>query len=170
MKILTSKSCITSVVLILIISSLATLVGGTLEEKLKTTVVSTSETNDSLPYEGHLRIYVVEPVSRWNMNNHEPYHFGSLGFAYDNALSIDYLGSYNNTMTWNGDVTQNNVMVIASVFSSDTYQAYAYPPSKNPYNAHYVDAAAAASGLQERPRDRRPPAGAPRRGIQQRRA
>jgi len=145
MKILTSKSCITSVVLILIISSLATLVGGTLEEKLKTTVVSTSETNDSLPYEGHLRIYVVEPVSRWNMNNHEPYHFGSLGFAYDNALSIDYLGSYNNTMTWNGDVTQNNVMVIASVFSSDTYQAYAYPPSKNPYNAHYVDAAAAAT-------------------------
>jgi thiol-disulfide isomerase/thioredoxin len=36
-------------------------------------------------------------------------------------------------------------MVMAAVFSPDTYQAYAYPPSNNPFDAHYVDAAAATT-------------------------
>ena len=50
-----------------------------------------SKTNASKPYEGHLRVYIAEPVSRWNMYNQQPYHFGFLDFAFDEDLSINYL-------------------------------------------------------------------------------
>jgi len=44
---------------------------------------------NSTPYTGRLRVYVIEPVSRWMMNNGEPYHFGFLGFAFNGDISID---------------------------------------------------------------------------------
>jgi len=37
-----------------------------------------SKTTDQIPYRGHLRIYIVEPESRWNMEDGNPYHYGFL--------------------------------------------------------------------------------------------
>jgi thiol-disulfide isomerase/thioredoxin len=99
----------------------------------------------SAPYTGRLRIYVTEPVSRWNMYDGNPYHFGFLGFAHNGAISIDAGDTYTNSMTWNGDVTESNVMVMAVVFNSEAHQGYAYPPSGNPFTAYYTDATAAAT-------------------------
>ncbi len=50
---------------------------------------SANEIVTSAPYTGRLRLYVVEPVSRWNMYNGHPYHFGFLGFAFNGVISID---------------------------------------------------------------------------------
>ena len=50
-----------------------------------------------------------------------------------------------NTITWNGDITEDNVMVIAALFNPIAHQGYAYPPSTNSFPAYYVDAAAAAT-------------------------
>jgi PKD repeat protein len=97
------------------------------------------------PYTGRLRIYVVEPVSRWNMYNQQPYHFGFLGYAFNQDISIGSLDTYQNSITWNGDVTEDNAMVIAVVFNSEPHQGYAHPPSGNPFTAYYNDAAAAAT-------------------------
>jgi PKD repeat protein len=97
------------------------------------------------PYTGRLRIYVVEPVSRWNMYNGQPYHFGFLGFAYNQDISIDPQDTYHNSVTWTGDVTESNAMVMAVVFNSEPHQGYAYPPSSNPFTAYYTDATAAAT-------------------------
>ncbi len=38
-----------------------------------------------------------------------------------------------------------NTMVFAVVFNSEQHQGYAYPPSNNPFDAYYVDAATAAN-------------------------
>jgi len=101
-------------------------------------------------YFGHLRVYVVEPTSRWNNYDRDPYHFGFLDFAISEELSIEYLDSYSKQVTWSAqdagysNVQQNNIMVIATIFNPEAKKAYAYPPTQNPFNAHYVDAAAGA--------------------------
>jgi thiol-disulfide isomerase/thioredoxin len=99
----------------------------------------------SAAYQGRIIIYVVEPVSRWNMYNGQPYHFGSLGEAYDNTLSINYQDTWTHTTTWTGTFTESNIMVMAAVFNAAGNQAYANPPSGNPFTAHYVDATASAT-------------------------
>jgi len=97
---------------------------------------------DSIPYEGHLRIYIVEPESRWDMYDGNPYHYAFLDFAFNDVLSIDYLDTYEDSITWEGDVDEDNVMVIAALFNPKIYKAYAYPPNGNQFNANYVDATA----------------------------
>jgi len=99
----------------------------------------------SAPYTGRLRLYVVEPVSRWDMYNGQPYHYGFLGFAYNGAISIDPADTYTNSITWNGDITESNAMVMAVVFNSESHQGYANPPAGNPFTAYYTDATAAAT-------------------------
>ena len=100
------------------------------------------QTNDSLIYNGYLRIYIVEPTSRWNMYDGRPYHNGFLDFAYDDTISLEYMKPIENSITWKGNVSEDNVFVIAAVFNPLANIAYAYPPSSKPFEAYYVDASA----------------------------
>jgi len=131
-----------SIGLLFILSSATSIVGAS-TRSLKQT--DSSQTTTGYPYQGHLRIYVTEPISRWNMSNKQPYHFGSLGLADDENLSIQYQDTFSKSIIWSGDVQENNVMVMAAVFNQKSQTAYAYPPNQNPFEAHYVDAAAAAA-------------------------
>ncbi|MCK5636249.1 MAG: PKD domain-containing protein [Thermoplasmatales archaeon] len=102
------------------------------------------------PYDGHLRVYVVEPISRFDNYDGDPYHFGFLDFAIDEQLSIDYLDTYTKQVTWDAqqagysNVEEQNIIVMAAVFYPESVKRYAYPPATNPFDAYYVDAAAAA--------------------------
>ena len=78
------------------------------------------------------------------MYDDQPYHNGFLDFAYEGALSLEYLETYQNSITWQGNITENNVFVIAALFNPIANIGYAYPPSSKPFEAQYVDAAAAA--------------------------
>jgi len=110
----------------------------------------TKQTNSNL-YVGQLRVYIAEPKSRWDNYDNDPYHYAFLDFAIDETLSIDYLQTYKTNTTWNAidagykNVKQDNVIVIAAVFNPEINQGYANPPSKNPFDAYYVDAAAGAT-------------------------
>ncbi|MDD5778438.1 MAG: Ig-like domain-containing protein [Candidatus Thermoplasmatota archaeon] len=104
---------------------------------------------DSGSYAGVLRLYVVEPVSRWNDYEGDPYHFGFLDYAFNEQLSIPFGDTWEESITWDaaaagyGDVDQDNLMVMAAVFNPQIRTGYANPPFSNPFDAHYVDAAAA---------------------------
>jgi len=106
--------------------------------------------NDAGSYEGRMRAYVVEPVSRWNDDNGNPYHFGFMGFAINETLSLGYGMTYTSEVVWDGasygysNLSQDNLMVIAVVFNGDVNQGYANPPSEYPFDAHYADQAIAA--------------------------
>jgi len=96
--------------------------------------------NEPTEYNGHLRVYIVEKESRWNDNGGNPYHFGVLDIPIDRSLSTtpqpqsqqqgqsSPLGgtTYTFIKTWLGalygfgDITQNNILVIASVFDPDS--------------------------------------------------
>jgi thiol-disulfide isomerase/thioredoxin len=110
----------------------------------------TQQTNNN-SYNGQLRVYIVEPQSRWDNFDGDPYHYGFLDYAIDETLSINYLDTYNTEVTWNAqeagysNVKENNIIVIAAVFNPEINKGYAYPPSRNQFDAHYVDAAAGAT-------------------------
>ncbi len=105
----------------------------------------------NLPYQGHLRIYVVEPESRWNNYDNEPYHYGFLNFAFNDVISIDYLDTFSETIIWDGneigygDIQESNIMVIAAIFNPEIKKTYADPPTGGLFESHYVDASAGAT-------------------------
>jgi hypothetical protein len=89
------------------------------------------QNNESIRFDGRLRVYVVEPDSRWSDSNGIPYRFGFLSFAFDRKLSlvkkdIKNLGeTYTYTSIWIGglygfkDISIDNIMVIAAIFDEE---------------------------------------------------
>jgi len=90
------------------------------------------QNNEAEEYDGHLRVYIVEKESRWNDAQGQPYHFGTLAIPIDKSLAVPqshpYLidDTYTFTKTWFGalngfgDITEDNIMVIAAVFDGET--------------------------------------------------
>jgi len=98
------------------------------------------QNNEPEEYDGHLRVYITEIGSRWNDAQSNPYRFATLYIPIDKSLAVvsptvvKQQGqsspldgdTYTFTKTWFGaihgfgDITQDNIMVIASVFDSDT--------------------------------------------------
>lgn len=102
-------------------------------------------------YDGALRVFVIEPLSRWNMNFGGRYHYAVLGFAMDIGLDMVPFDTNTWTVEWNGlthgysNVAEDNIMVIGAVYNGEGHSAYSDPGEDNhPFTAHYVDAAAAA--------------------------
>ena len=108
---------------------------------------------DSPPYKGLLRIFIVEPDSRWDMNNNQPYHFAFLDFAFNENIEIPYTESYQLQVNWNPEdsgypissITEENIMAIAAIYNQESTKKYANPPFQNPFQAHFIDATAAAT-------------------------
>lgn len=100
--------------------------------------------NQGNQYDGYLKIYIVEIYSRWKMYNKQHYHNALFDIAYDDEISIRYLDKYEDTINWQGDIEEDNVIIMAVVYNSDSIINYADPPSSRPFNAHLVDAAAGA--------------------------
>lgn len=103
-------------------------------------------------YNCWLRIYVVEPQSRWtDYSNYYHYEFGFLDFGLDTALSLPYLDTYQTTRTWTCPsglvkIDSANIMVMAAVFTQeDGGTSYSYPPNSSPFTIHAANAAAAAT-------------------------
>ncbi len=106
--------------------------------------------SSNLVYEGLLKIYVVEPVSRWDDHDGKPYKFGFLDFAYDDSVELPYMEKKNISVIWDaskagyGDVSPGNLMAIAVLLNPVPHDGFANPPFGNKFEAHYVDACAAA--------------------------
>ncbi len=101
-------------------------------------------------FEGTLRVYVVEPESRWLDRYGGAYAYGFLDFAMISDLSLSD-SIWQGTSTWSAatagfsGVTQNNSMVIAVLFSNIGEQRDAAPPLEVYYTSYPVQAAAAAT-------------------------
>lgn len=115
------------------------------------TAAAVKSSDSRANYNCWLRIYFVEPVSRWADNTHYYYYeFGFLDFGLDTALSIPYLGTYETTRTWTCPIglvkfDSSNIEVMAAVFNQESGgTGYSNPPSNNPFTIHAVDASAAA--------------------------
>jgi len=99
-------------------------------------------------YTGYVRLYVVEPISRWKDLTNRPFHYGFLGLAMDTAVFVQYLDTLRISKTWNGNlygfgnITEGNIEVEAVVANVEGHLGTSGPGAV--FTAHYIDAAAAA--------------------------
>jgi hypothetical protein len=102
-------------------------------------------------YTGTLRVFMVEPTSRWTDRNGDAYQFGFLDYAMVIDISLQDTSTWTQTITWDGpgngyqDVTEGNIMAIAALYNSVGEQKDAWPPYGYWFTAYPVDAAAAAA-------------------------
>jgi hypothetical protein len=88
--------------------------------------------NESDEYNGHLHVYVTEVDSTlWDDKWGDPYTFAFLDYAWNEDVTISASSSWDDTDIWDGydhhtgydvyyeDITQDNIMVIASIFDED---------------------------------------------------
>jgi thiol-disulfide isomerase/thioredoxin len=101
-------------------------------------------------YRGNLKIYMVEPTSRWDTNDNEPYHFGFLDFAFDGKIDIS--DTFTKNIFWNPswdqswDVDEDNIMAIAVLFNEDSEIRHSIPDTQErQFDAYFADAAAGAT-------------------------
>ncbi len=100
-------------------------------------------------YAGTIRVFMVEPVSRWADGNGDAYGFGLLDFALEQAVEIKEYEAWEQTVVFNPaasgfTVSPSNIMAQAVLFNVDSVETDAFPPYGNLFQAHYVDAAAQA--------------------------
>jgi hypothetical protein len=107
-------------------------------------------------YEGTIRVFVSEIVSRWYDNDGHTFHNALLSFALQEAVAIADGDSLTWDLTWNGnnyveyngqdfgDLAEDNCVVTAAVFNVDFYQGYSYG-TDGPFWVHEVDASASAT-------------------------
>lgn len=102
-------------------------------------------------YGGALRVFVVEPEGRWDMNFWGPYHYAFIGFAMNIGLNMVPFDTNTWSVEWRGgaygygNISDTNIMVIGAIFNGEGHGAYSDPGENNhPFTAHYVDAGAAA--------------------------
>ena len=119
-----------------------------------TSVGSAAEVQDRLkisPSAGYactIRLYIVEPVSRWTDAYDNEFSFGFLDFGMVENIDADNGSTWMTTVGWNGtvagypDIQEDNIMVIAVLFNEASAPTDAYPPFGYWFNAHSVDAAA----------------------------
>mgnify|MGYP001216948222 CR=1 FL=1 len=99
-------------------------------------------------FNGYIRAYIVEPVSRYDNYDGNPYHFGFLDYAFDQQVELDpheevvletiWIGGNHSDSDGNdfSDISYNNLNIFVSFFndesaSADDYalqSAFAIPP------------------------------------------
>ncbi len=107
-------------------------------------------TTDRATYQGYLRIYIVEPDSRYLDLLEKNYQFGFLGFAVNQAITVNDGQILSDTVIWNtgslGLISQTNIKAIAVIFNSEGHPAYSQPANSTfPFTAHWADAAATSA-------------------------
>ncbi|HHF56301.1 MAG TPA: hypothetical protein ENL42_05240 [Thermoplasmatales archaeon] len=125
------------------------------ENRIEVRVAVENTGNDK--YDGTLRIYIVEPVSRWKDNEGRPYHFGFLDYAINEEISLEANEEMRKEVIWDGgekgyEISKDNIMAIAAVFNKQGVTRYSDPPNNNrPFTAHFVDACTAAEPAADEP-------------------
>jgi hypothetical protein len=115
---------------------------------LKTVVFM--ENHETADYNGHLRVYLTEIISRWDEYNKDPYHFGFVDFIIDKNVTIPSKGnaSYIDERDIAGfevaELKPEELMIFAVIFNSESVIADSYPDGpEGEFDAHYADGVSA---------------------------
>ncbi len=95
---------------------------GTMDVSYTTTY---TDNNPMVPvFQSHIRVYIVERISRYPNDRGEQIPFGFIDFAFDEDLDMASQNEMSNTMTWRyddyEDATFDNFIVIGAVFDKSS--------------------------------------------------
>lgn len=112
---------------------------------------TTNAASVNAAFTGSIKVYIVEPTSRWTDADGYAYDYGFLDWGFKGTLDIPENGTWEETFTWDAGIhnaspiTENNIMAIAVVFNDNPIFSDAYPPNGYYFNAYYNEAAAGAT-------------------------
>ncbi|MBC7128137.1 MAG: Ig-like domain-containing protein [Thermoplasmatales archaeon] len=110
------------------------------------------ENRESKNYSGYLKVYVVEPTSRWKDARGNPFHFALLGYAIKREINIEKNEKMRIDAVFNEATNKENVMAIAVVFRNQSEMRYSDPPSDtHAFLANFVDACIASPPAEDAP-------------------
>jgi glutaredoxin len=104
--------------------------------KIEVTVNVTN--NEGSSYSGHLHAYVTEMESRWYDNSFTKYDFSMIGYAFNQNINVGAGDTWSDTVTWNGashgygNIVEDNIMIVASVFDPTSKFVDETAASENP--------------------------------------
>ena len=107
-------------------------------------------TRDIEAYAGNMRVYIMEPTSRWKDDSGHPYENAHIWFPLITPINIPDGMTRDTTVSWNGtaagfgNVTSENIGAVAALFNGTPQAADSYPPNGWWYTAYYADASATA--------------------------
>ena len=112
--------------------------------------ISVNVSNDEVAYKGNLRVYVVEPISKYKDYKGNNYHYAFIGYAINKNISI-VKGKMSYASLWRTNIT-DNIMIIGVLFDADSITKYSDPPAnKHPFRAYFVDAVDAVKPKKDTP-------------------
>jgi len=100
-------------------------------EDAKIQVNITIKNNEDSQYNGYIRAFISEIISRYDTYYGDQYHFGFLDFAFDENISLDAGEEYNDSIIWDGnehgdehgddfgDITPTNIQVTLVVYNDN---------------------------------------------------
>jgi hypothetical protein len=93
-------------------------------------------------YQGYLRLFVSQPVSRFKNDHGDPHLHGVLGIPLDIQITLNYPDTLRGELIYNDTgMYADNIEAIGAVYAFEAHKNYSDPPSGHPFNAHWVDAA-----------------------------
>lgn len=117
------------------------------------TTIIYAENNETQSYQGKLKVYLTEIISRWDNpfkaddGQTKPYHFGFIDYIIEKDISIDSKGNINVsdkrqiTNFSISDLKAEELMIIAAIFSKSPVDADSYPGEEGgDFKAYYADA------------------------------
>lgn len=87
--------------------------------------------NEQTQYNGFIRAYITEIISRYITYYHNYYHFGFLDYAFNEDITIGAGGTYTDSVTWNGnehednhgdnfgDIELDNIQLVLEIFNTN---------------------------------------------------
>jgi len=117
------------------------------------TTIIYAENNETQSYQGKLKVYLTEIISRWDNpykaddGQTKPYHFGFIDYIIEKDISIN--SKDNMTLSDKRQITNFSVsdlkaeelMIIAAIFSKSPVDADSYPGKEGgDFKAYYADA------------------------------
>lgn len=114
-------------------------------------ILITSTASNGADYNGTLRVYMTETVSRWTDHEGHKYDNALLDFATQEAINVPDNSVYTSTLIWNsasagyGDLLASNYAATAVIFIDTSVVTDAYDPLGFWFDAYYSDAAAQAT-------------------------
>lgn len=91
------------------------------------------QNNEETQYNGYIRAFITEIISRYDTYYGDPYHFGFLDYAYDLGFSVEAGGIYTNSIVWDGnehqdehgddfgDIDPDNIQVSMAIYNNDGF-------------------------------------------------
>jgi hypothetical protein len=97
-------------------------------------------------FRGYMRLVVTEPVSRYGNDADERHLHGMLGVPLDMEITLNDHDTLRGDLVYNNTaMSSSNIEVIGAVYEYEVHTNYSDPPSGNPFQAHWVNAAAVAT-------------------------